>query len=100
MKGLPKNLEDFANKTQVKHTATVLEPSICFHTLVKHVDAEDVANEKIRTIDRTIEVKHITKQLQTQTDCFITTRTNYVYTTSRSKQQKQTCTLNYYSYCH
>ena len=26
--GLPKNLKDFANKRQVKHTSTVLEPSI------------------------------------------------------------------------
>ena len=32
-KGLPKNLKDFANKRQVKHTSTVLEPSIPFHTL-------------------------------------------------------------------
>ena len=31
-KGLPKNLKDFANKRQVKHTSTVLEPSIPFHT--------------------------------------------------------------------
>ena len=38
-KGLRKNLKDFANKRQVKHTSTVLEPSIPFHTLVKLVDA-------------------------------------------------------------
>ena len=50
-KGLPKNLKDFANKRQVKHTSTVLEPSILFHTLVKFVDAEDIANDKIRTHD-------------------------------------------------
>ena len=31
-KGFPKNLKDFANKRQVKHTSTVLEPSILFHT--------------------------------------------------------------------
>ena len=31
-KGLPKNLNDFANKRQIKHTSTVLEPSILFHT--------------------------------------------------------------------
>ena len=31
-KRLPKNLKDFANKRQVKHTSTVLEPSIPFHT--------------------------------------------------------------------
>ena len=50
-KGLPKKLKDFANKRQVKHTSTVLEPSIPFHTLVKLVDAEDIANDKIRTHD-------------------------------------------------
>ena len=66
-KGLPKNLKDFANKRQVKHTSTVLEPSIPFHTLVKLVDAEDIANDKIRTHDLALEVKNITKQLHTQT---------------------------------
>ena len=66
-KGLPKNLEDFANKRQVKHTSTVLEPSIPFHTLVKLVDAEDIANDKIRTHDLALEINNITKQLNTQT---------------------------------
>ena len=66
-KGLPKNLEDFANERQVKHASTVLEPSIPFHTLVKLVDAQDIANDKIRTHDLTLEVNKITKQLQTQT---------------------------------
>ena len=65
-KGLPKNLEDFANKRQVKHTPTILEPSIPIHTLVKLVDAEDIANDKIRTHDLTLEVNNITKHLQTQ----------------------------------
>ena len=66
-KGLPKNLEDFANKRQVKYTSTVLEPSLHFHTLVKLVDAEDIANDKIRTHDLALEVNNITKQLHTQT---------------------------------
>ena len=66
-KGLPKNLKDFANKRQVKHTFTVLEPSIPFHTLVKLVDAEDIANDKIRTHDLAFEVNNITKHLHTQT---------------------------------
>ena len=66
-KGLPKNLKDFANKRQVKHTSTVLEPSITFHTLVKLVDAEDIANDKIRTHDLALEVNNITKQLHIQT---------------------------------
>ena len=62
-----KNLKDFANKRQVKHTSTVLEPSNPLHTLVKLVDAGDIANEKIRIQDLTLEVNKITKQLQTQT---------------------------------
>ena len=66
-KALPKSLKDFANKRQVKHTSTVLEPSIPFHTLVKLVDAEDIANDKIRTHDLALEVNNNTKQLQTQT---------------------------------
>ena len=36
-KGLPKNLKDFAHKRQVKNVSTLLEPSIPFHTLVRHV---------------------------------------------------------------
>ena len=66
-KGLSKNPKDFANKRQVKHTSTVLEPSIPFHTLVKLVDAEDIANDKIRTHDLALEINNITKQLNTQT---------------------------------
>ena len=66
-KGLPKNLKEFANKRKVKHTSTVLEPSIPFHTLVKLVDAEDIANDKIRTHDLALEVNTLTKQLYTQT---------------------------------
>ena len=50
-KGLPKKLKDFTHKRQVKHVSTLLEPSIPFHTFVRHVDCEDIANEKIRTID-------------------------------------------------
>ena len=66
-KGLPKNLKVFANKRQLKHTSTVLEPPSPFHTLVKLVDAEDIANDKIRTHDFAPEVNNITKQLHTQT---------------------------------
>ena len=57
-KGLPKNLKDFASKRRVKHTSTVLEPSIQFHTLVKLVDAEDIANDKNKTHDLTLEVNN------------------------------------------
>ena len=66
-KGLPKNLNDFAIKRQVKHTSTGLEPSILFHTLVKLVDAEDIANDKIRTHDLALDLNNITNHLLTQT---------------------------------
>ena len=62
-RGLPKKLKDFAHKRQVKHTSTVLEPSILFHTLVKLVDAEDITNEKIRTLDLPLEVNSLTSKL-------------------------------------
>ena len=65
-KSLPRNLKDFANKRQVKHTSTVLYPSLQFHTLVKLVDAEDIANDTIRTHELTVELNSITNQLQSQ----------------------------------
>ena len=57
--GLPKKLKDFSHKRQVKHVSTLLEPSIPFHTLVRHVDSEEIANEKIRTNDRALETNKI-----------------------------------------
>ena len=51
----------------MKHTSTVLELSIPFLTLVKLVDAEDIANDKIRTHDLILEVNNFAEQLQTQT---------------------------------
>ena len=58
-KGLPKKLKDFAHKRQVKHVSTLLEPSIPFHTLVRLVDSEDIANEKIRTNDLALEINKV-----------------------------------------
>ena len=58
-KRLPKKLKHFAHKRQVKHVSTLLEPSIPFHTLVRHVDSEDIANEKIRTNDPALEINKI-----------------------------------------
>ena len=99
-KGLPKNLKDFANKRQVKQTSTVLEPSIPFHTLVKHVDAEDIANDKIRTHDLTFEVNNITKQLQTQT-LGSPQFDQVLFTQPREPNNKTKPTYKKYcSYCH
>ena len=50
----------------MKHTSTVLEPSIPFHTLVKLADAEDKENDEIRTLYLTLEVNVVTNQLQSQ----------------------------------
>ena len=58
-KGLPKKLNDFAHRRQVKHVSTLPEPSIPFHTLVRYVDSEDIANEKIRTNDLALEINKV-----------------------------------------
>ena len=55
----PKKLKDFADKILFKHVSTLLEPSIPFHTLVRHVDPEDIADEKIRTNDLALEMNKI-----------------------------------------
>ena len=96
-KVLPKNLKDFANKRQVNHTSTVLEPSILFHTLVKLVDAEDIANEKIRTHDLALEV---TKQLHTQTLEF-SSQEQLMFTQPKDPNNKiEPAYKKYCSYCH
>ena len=99
-KGLPKNLKDFAIKRQVKHTSTVLEPSIPFHTLVKLVDAEDIANDKIRTHDLALEVSNITKQLHTQT-LERSSQEQLMFTQPKDPNNKsEPAYKKYCSYCH
>ena len=88
--GLPKNLKDFANKRQVKHTSTILEPSIPFHTLVKLVYAEDIANDKIRSHDLALEVNYITKQLHTQT-LESSSQEQLMFTQPKDPNNKKTC---------
>ena len=99
-KGLPKNLKDFANKRQVKHTSTVLEPSIPFHTLVKLVDTEDIANDKIRTHDLALEINKITKQLNTQT-LDPSSQEQLMFTQPKDPNNKnKPAYKKYCSYCH
>ena len=99
-KGLPKNLKDFANKRQVKNTSTVLEPSMPFNTLVKLVDAEDRANDKIPTHDLTLEVNSITNQIQSQN--LETQQSEHVmFTQPRDPNNKhKPAYKKYCSYCH
>ena len=61
-KRLHKKLKDFAHKRQVKLVSTLLEPSMPFHTLVRHVDSEDIANEKIRTKDLALEISKVSNE--------------------------------------
>ena len=58
-------LKDFAHKRQVKHVSTLLEPSIPFHTLVRHVDSEDIANEKICTNDLALDINKVSIEDET-----------------------------------
>ena len=50
----------------MKRTSTVLEPSIPFNTLVHLVDAEDIARDKLRTHDFTLEVISKANHIQSQ----------------------------------
>ena len=99
-KGLPENLKDFANKRQVKHTSTLLEPTIPFHTLVKLVDAEEIANDKIRTHDLALEVNNFTKQLNTQT-LEPSSQEQLMFTQPKDPNNKnKPAYKKYCSYCH
>ena len=99
-KDFQKNLKDFANKRQVKHTSTVLEPSIPFHILVKLVDAEDIANDKIRTHDLALEIDNITKQLNTQA-LDPSSQEQLMYTQPKDPNNKnKPAYKKYCSYCH
>ena len=83
----------------MKHTSTVLEPSIPFHTLVKLVDAEDIANDEVRTYDIALEVKNITKQLQTQT-LENSPQEQLMFTKPRNPNNKNKPAKKYCSKCH
>ena len=94
-----RNIEDVANKRQVKPTSTVLERSIPFSTLVELVDAEYLANDKIRTHDLTLELKNTTKQLQTQT-LDSSQSDQFMFTQSRDHNVKtKPATRKYCSQC-
>ena len=43
-----------------------MEPSIPLHALVKLVDAEDITNEKTRTLDLLLEIFNVASELDSQ----------------------------------
>ena len=67
-RGLPKKLKDFANKRQVKHISSSLEPSIPFHSLVNMVDSEDITLEKIKTQELSLEINNLSTTFQQNTN--------------------------------
>ena len=67
-RGLPKKLKDFANKRQVKHVSSSLEPSIPFHSLVNMVDSEDITLEKIKTQELSLEINNLSTTFQQNTN--------------------------------
>ena len=98
-KGLPKKLKDFAHRRHVKHVSTLLEPSIPFHTLVRHVDSEDTANEKIRTRDLALEINKVsiednTNDKESEHDHIMVTQSG-----DPNNKSKPAC-KKYCSYCH
>ena len=64
-RGLPKKKEDFANKRQVKHISSSLEPSIPFHSLVNMV--EDITLEKIKSQELSLEINNLSNAFQQNT---------------------------------
>ena len=59
--------KDFANKRQVKHISSSLEPSIPFHSLVNTVDSEDITLEKIKTQELSLEINTLSNTFQQST---------------------------------
>ena len=97
-KGLPKKVKDFAHRGQVKHVSTLLEPSIPFHTLVRHVDTEDIAYEK-KTNDLTLEINKVAieddnNNKESEHDHVVVTQSG------DPKNESNPAYKKYCSYCH
>ena len=98
-KGLHKKLKDFAHRRQVEHVSTLLEPSIPFQTLVRHVDSEVIANEKRRTKHLALEVNEVsieddTNNKESEHDHIMVTQSGDPNNKSKPAYKK------YCSYCH
>ena len=99
-KGLPKQLNDFAHRRQVEHVSTLLEPSVPFHTLVRHFDSEDIANEKIRTNDLALQINKVsieddTNNKESEHDHIMVTQSWGDPNNKNKPAYKKSC-----SYCH
>ena len=77
----------------------LLEPSIPFHTLVRHVDSEDIANGKIRTNDLALEINKVsieddTNNKESKHDHIMVTHSGDPNNKSKPAYKK------FCSYCH
>ena len=93
----PKKLKDFANRRQIKHTSTLLEPSIPFNTSIKLVDSEDIVNERIRTNYLSLEINTLVDKLDS-TNMEDTEHINFInkYPNKKIKSSFK----KYCQYCH
>ena len=92
-------MKDFAHKRQIKHVSSLLELSIHIHTLVRHVDSEDIANEKTRTNDLALEINKVSIEdndhnKESESDQLMVTQSGGPNNKSRPAFRK------YCSYCH
>ena len=99
-KRLPKKLKDFAHKRQVKHVSTLLEPSIPFHTHVRHVDSEDIAIEKIRTNDLALEINKVSLEDDTSRKEFEHEHHIMVTQSGDPNNKSKPAYKKYCSFCH
>ena len=100
---LPKNLKDLAYEQWVKHTSTFVEPSIPFQTLIDFVDADDIKNEKNRTLALPLENINVTSKLESQNlSSEIYDSNSEVMLTQVNDQENETKNqfLKYCNYCH
>ena len=88
-RGLPKKLKDFANKRQVKHISSSLEPSIPFHSLVNMVDSEDITLEKIKTQELSHEINNLSNTFQQNTNIQDDSRSSFRTSTRSSHRSEQ-----------
>ena len=65
-RGLPKNLENFAQKCQIKHTITVMEPSFHFIHRLNLLMLKILRLKKILTLDLPLEIYKVTSRLKSQ----------------------------------
>ena len=92
-------MENVAHKRHVKHTFTVMQPSIPILTLVNFVDAEDITNEKVRTLDLPLRIIRVTSKLDFQKLSIETYEPNGDIMLTRRTDPKNKCKPHFQKNC-